>query len=931
MTISSTTNTVSYNGNGSTTEFAVNYVFFGTGTSAEIEVVEVVIATGAETVKSNGSDFTVSGGNGATGTVTAAVAPASTVKWVINRTTTQTQETDYVENDPFPAESHEEALDRLTAIDQEQQRALGRTVQLPDGYTGSFDPTLPVNITGNTVLSFNAGATAFEIGPTTSEISNAQTYGEAAQAALDEFTDLYLGAKASDPALDNDGNALQDGALYFDTTNNVMKVYDLGTTTWKRTTPTSGEQANIDTVAGISADVTVAATNVTDITNFADVYIGPSASDPTQRADASALQAGDLYFNTTVNELRAYSGSQWVAGTAGTLAVQRYSGDGSTVAFTLATAPAGENNTQAYISGVYQQKDTYSVSGTTVTFSAAPPIGTDNIEVVTISTLALGETDASLVTYTPAGTGAVERTVQSVLRESVSVKDFGAAGDGVTDDTTAFQAAIDAVNTTSGKKALHIPAGDYIITSQLTIADSGNGGMYVYGDGTPRHEQMGSRILTNVSDSVFLCEKDGATFRGISFIQNSGTSQQSGYNCIEMSKSSNTDDAELKVVDCNFRDYDINIDHNGRSCEIYGGEMVTSNIGVNLSWVSDGTFPAEPNKTDLPFGFRAFVVSGVRFHTCNVAIKNAGVDPESIRSLQITNNLIDLEGRLFEGGLNHSVISGNICDFNTSGGTLATIKVTSGGNDIVIAGNHFSGYDSVGANVETRTGATGVRFDVAPVGCSITGNSFSGFAANAVYLASGSTATSITGNSFDDNLNGIEIDGAVADTQIINTYANNGTDVNFTGVSSWNDSLVITNGAVDFSKGGSFTNSTGTFTPGFGNVSAPTITDTSNCKYEVIGDTVNFYLEVAYTSLDTADASGITITNLPFTPAKLISAQIDIENSSGFSFGATDTINISRAGSGSLVVTNNAKSNYTYNGGEIQASGTIIISGSYFV
>jgi hypothetical protein len=214
MTISSTTNTVSYTGNGSTTEFAVNYVFFGTGTSAEIQVVEVVIATGAETVKSNGSDFTVSGGNGATGTVTAAVAPASTVKWVINRTTTQTQETDYVENDPFPAESHEEALDRLTAVDQEQQRALDRTAQLPDGYTGSFDPTLPVDITGSTVLAFNAGATAFEIGPTTAAISGAAA--EAAAAAVsadaaaasaaaaatsyDNFDDRYLGQKSSDPS-----------------------------------------------------------------------------------------------------------------------------------------------------------------------------------------------------------------------------------------------------------------------------------------------------------------------------------------------------------------------------------------------------------------------------------------------------------------------------------------------------------------------------------------------------------------------------------------------------------------------------------------------------------------------------------------------------------------------------------------------------------
>jgi hypothetical protein len=182
MTISSTTNTVSYTGNGSTTAFAVPYVFFGTGTTSEIQVVEVVIATGVETVKSNGSDFTVSGGSGTTGTVTAATAPASTVKWVINRATTQTQETDYVENDPFPAESHEEALDRLTAIDQEQQRALDRTAQLPDGYTGSFDPTLPTAITGSTVLAFNAGATAFEIGPTTAAISAAAA--EAAAAAV---------------------------------------------------------------------------------------------------------------------------------------------------------------------------------------------------------------------------------------------------------------------------------------------------------------------------------------------------------------------------------------------------------------------------------------------------------------------------------------------------------------------------------------------------------------------------------------------------------------------------------------------------------------------------------------------------------------------------------------------------------------------------
>ena len=197
MTISSTTNTVSYTGNGSTTAFAVPYVFFGTGTTSEVQVVEVVIATGAETVKSNGSDYTVAGGSGTTGTVTAATAPASTVKWVINRATTQTQETDYVENDPFPAESHEEALDRLTAIDQEQQRALDRTAQLPDGYTGSFDPTLPTTITANTALVINATADGFIVGPTAAEISSAQTYATNASSSATASANSAAAADSS--------------------------------------------------------------------------------------------------------------------------------------------------------------------------------------------------------------------------------------------------------------------------------------------------------------------------------------------------------------------------------------------------------------------------------------------------------------------------------------------------------------------------------------------------------------------------------------------------------------------------------------------------------------------------------------------------------------------------------------------------------------
>ena len=61
--------------------------------------------------------------------------------------------------------------------------------------------------------------------------------------------------------------------------------------------------------------------------------------------------------------------------------VQNFTGTGSQTIFTFSSASLGENFTFVYINGVYQQKNTYTVSGTTLTFSQAPPI-TSSIEVM---------------------------------------------------------------------------------------------------------------------------------------------------------------------------------------------------------------------------------------------------------------------------------------------------------------------------------------------------------------------------------------------------------------------------------------------------------------------------------------------------------------------------------------------------------------------
>ena len=127
-----------------------------------------------------------------------------------------------------------------------------------------------------------------------------------------------------------------------------------------------------------------------------------------QNADAFNVSGTTLTFDTAPansTKVIAYTIGGVVMGKAST--VDNFNGNGSTTAFTLSLDPVKEENTQVYVGGVYQPKGTYAVSGTTLTFSEAPPSGTANIEVVINQITTLTDVGANAVTSTSIAANAV--------------------------------------------------------------------------------------------------------------------------------------------------------------------------------------------------------------------------------------------------------------------------------------------------------------------------------------------------------------------------------------------------------------------------------------------------------------------------------------------------------------------------------------------
>ena len=156
MTVSSTTTKKSASGNGSTTAFPYDFKIFS---DDDITVIIRTDSTGAEVTKTKTTHYTVSGVGSSSGgnvTFTTGNTPASGETVVLLRSTARTQLTDYTPNDPFPAASHEDALDKLTFIAQEIEEELARSIKVSKTNTiSSSEFTTSASARANKLLSFD--------------------------------------------------------------------------------------------------------------------------------------------------------------------------------------------------------------------------------------------------------------------------------------------------------------------------------------------------------------------------------------------------------------------------------------------------------------------------------------------------------------------------------------------------------------------------------------------------------------------------------------------------------------------------------------------------------------------------------------------------------------------------------------------------------
>ena len=247
----------------------------------------------------------------------------------------------------------------------------------------------------------------------------------------------------------------------------------------------------------------------------------------------------------------------------GTARSDIFTGDGTTRTFTLSASPGAQANLDVAIAGVTQLPGTdYTWStGTSVVFSSAPPLGA-KVLVRYMQGLAQGASDSASAAFIQSGTGAVARVAQDKMREWVSLKDFGAVGDGVTDDTAAVQTAINAASPT-GTPILVV--GYCKINGDIAVPATGVQfvGRDKYRDGFILAPQ--SAAITGGTHAYFLADSatntSNVSFRSIGFKSTYNSATWTGstvFAVYQSAPNSGVTHSNIRFEDCYF--FDLSFD-----------------------------------------------------------------------------------------------------------------------------------------------------------------------------------------------------------------------------------------------------------------------------------------------------------------------------------------------------------------------------------
>jgi len=325
MTVSSTTVKNSYSGNGSTTEFAYTFKIL---VNSDLQVI-IRSSTGTETTKTITTHYTVAGAGDASGgsiTFTSGNIPASGETVVVRRNVPQTQAIDYIANDPFPAETHEEGLDRAAMVAQQLSEEGDRSIKLSRTNTmNSTEFSVGATDRASKVLGFDANGeltVTQELGTNRGNWSSGTDYSARDLVKDTSTNNIFLvntahTSSGSQPLTSNANSAKYD--LIVDAASATTSAATATAQATIATTKAGEAATSASTATTKASEAATSASNAsTSETNaaasfdsFDDRYLGAKSSDPSVDNDGDALITGALYFNSSDNVMKNYTGSAW--------------------------------------------------------------------------------------------------------------------------------------------------------------------------------------------------------------------------------------------------------------------------------------------------------------------------------------------------------------------------------------------------------------------------------------------------------------------------------------------------------------------------------------------------------------------------------------------------------------------------------------------